>query len=104
MTKIEDIVRRMKKTELDDVANMPRHKLNLLFFSTWEGNPLLCYDPIDKRETLAVVSLNGNEYRIKDFSTPYKVWAITSTVMVVKAKFDTWKEAKSYFANKSVLE
>jgi len=33
MTKIEDIVRRMKKTELDDVANMPRHKLNLLFLS-----------------------------------------------------------------------
>jgi hypothetical protein len=99
MVTIEAFVMRMKEMNVNSIANMTNHELNPLLMSAWEERPLLCYDGIAKREILAMVTWGDQKYVIHDLAEEM-IRTLTGTILVVKAKFDTWEEAASYFANK----
>lgn len=89
---------------IDNITSMPHYELKLLLFSTWAGEPILCYDPVHDIEILVVThDDNGNGPRVCDMAVNDRVWTWTGTgtILEMVAKFDSWNEAKSYFTNKA---
>ncbi|PIT89685.1 hypothetical protein COU23_02610 [Candidatus Kuenenbacteria bacterium CG10_big_fil_rev_8_21_14_0_10_36_11] len=108
MTTIESVRKTMRKNNeyYRPLVDLSDYDFNLIFFAAWVGQPLLCYDPTNKIEYLAVVFIHDElGYCIKSLSGPLteKRWTISATTLELKAKFDCCKEAKSYFADKGIL-